>query len=241
MAQPKTGKEAREAREKMLILKHKFENRITITKFGKEAFDNGDYSTALRRFTEYLTIMAEIKEVNDFYSLSPSHFNPHKDITEMLMISHLYFELARIYDAVPKFQEDSKKCLDQFVSFSVNQPFQVVNSEMIRKNLKKTSFKNPEVFRLAYEQIYVQSKKCYVVTFCYGSDAPITNQYRDFKDWLLDRAWGREIVRLYYKNSSVAVKKWEQNPLMHYLAKFLICPLLVLFSKTLLPLIIKKC
>jgi len=241
MKQPKSGREARENREKLLILKHKFENRITITKFGKEAFDSGDYSTAMKRFTEYLSIMAEIKEVNDFYSLTPSHFNPQKDITEMLMISHLFFELARIYDAVPKFKDDSKKCLDQFVLFSANQPFQIVNSEMIRKYLKKSSFKNPELFRYAYEQIYVQSKKCYVVTFCYGTDHPLTHQYREFKDWLLESGLGQEMVRIYYKNSSVLVARWENKPLMNFLAKFIIRPALVLFSKTLLPLILKRC
>lgn len=236
---PKSGKQAREEREKMLILKHKFENRITITKIGKEALDNGDYGTAIQRFVEYMQVMSDVKKTKDFYGLKPGHFDPKKDVTEMLLISHIYFEMARIYDAVPKFQDESKKCLDQFVAFSANQPYQVVNSEMIRKHLKKSVFKQADVFRSAYEQIYVQSKKCYVVTFCYGTNHDITNQYRELKSVMLESKLGRELIRIYYKNSSELVVKWENSRLMHAFAKIVLKPILLLFSKTLLRLIIK--
>lgn len=235
-----SGKEAREEREKILVLKHKFEHRITITRTGKEALDRGDYSTALQRFVEYLNIMADIKHVKDFYSLKPTQFDSKINITELLMISHIFFEMARIYDAVPKYQDDSKKCLEQFVAFTANQPFQIVNSELIRKNLKKSIFKNPETFQSAYQQIYVQSKKCYVVTFCYGNNHPTTEEFRLFKDWLLKTDMGRNVVRLYYFHSSKFVPKWEKSRTMHLVAKILIRPLLVLFSKTILPSIIKK-
>lgn len=238
MAQLK-GKEAREERERMLVLKHKFENRITIAKFGKESLDAGDYSTALQKFTEYMQIMADVKKTKDIYGIKPTHFDPDKEITEMLMISHLYFEMARIYDAVPKFAEDSRKCLEQFVLFSANQPYQVVNSEMIRKHLKKSVFKNADVFRSAYEQIYVQSKKCYVVTFCFGHEHPVTNECRQLKDKLLDSPTGREIVRIYYKFSSSIVPRWEESRSMHCFAAIVLKPLLLLFSKTLLRLILK--
>lgn len=237
--QYKSGREAREEREKMLILKHKFANRITITKFGKEALDAGDYANAIAKFTEYMQVMADIKKVKDMYSLKPSHFDPKKEITEMLLISHLYFEMARVYDAVPKFADEAKKCLDQFVLFSANQPYQVVNSEMIRKYLKKAVFKNQDAFRNAYQQIYIQSKKCYVVTFCYGTDHEMTQKYRLFKDWLLESKTGCEFVRIYYNFSSEIVPNWENSRLMHLIARIFVRPLLVLFSKTLLKLIIK--
>lgn len=239
MPQQKSGREAREEREKMLVLKHKFENRITIAKFGKESLDAGDYSTALQKFVEYMQVMADVKKVQNVYGLKPGHFDSRKDVTEMLMISHVYFEMARIYDAVPKFADESKKCLEQFVIFSANQPYQVVNSEMIRKHLKKSVFKNPDAFRSAYEQIYVQSKKCYVVTFCYGDQHPVTQEYRELKDWLLQYTWGQRLVRAYYCTSSEVVPRWEKNKLAHLASKVLIGPILLLFSKTLLRLILK--
>lgn len=241
MAQAKNGRQAREEREKMLILKHKFEKRITVTKFGKEALDAGDYSSAIQHFVEYLQIMADIKKTKDYYSLRPSHFDPKKDLTEMMMMSHVFFEMARVYDAVPKFAEESKKCLELFVIFSANQPYQVVNSELVRKHLKKSVFKNADNFRHSYEQIYVQSKQCYIVTFCYGDAAPITQDYRNFKDVLLDYSIGREMVRIYYCWSSIHVPRWQNSISAHRVGKYLVKPILLLFSKTILRFIISKC
>jgi len=242
MASPsKYSKNARDERERLLKLKHKYETRITIAKFGKESLDAGDYANALRKFTEYLSIMAEIKEVPDIYALKIHMFDSKKDITEMLMISHILFEMARLYDAVPKFREDAQKCADLFVHFSANQPFQVINSEMVRKSLKRSSFKNPDMFRDSFQQIHVQSKKCYIVTFCYGDNHQITRDFREFKDWLLTYRLGQILVQKYYQFSSVAVVKYEKNFIFRYFGRFLIKPSLHLFSKTLLPVILKKC
>lgn len=241
MASPsKSGKASRDEREKIIRLKQKFENRITIAKFGKESLDAGDYGNALRKFTDYLSIMAEVKGVEGIYNLRIQMFNPNKDLTELLMVSHIFFEMARLYDAVPKFREDAQKCLEQFVHFSANQPYQVVNSEMVRKYLKKSAFKNPDMFRDAYQQIYIQSKKCYIVTFCYGDQHPITRDCRRFKDWLLEFRLGQEVVRHYYRLSSEMVPKCEANSIMRTLTRFIARPSLLLFSKTILPAIIKK-
>lgn len=236
----KSGRTAREEREKRLILKHKFENRITVARFGNESRDIKDFAGAIRKFTDYLQTMAEVKGAADIYAIKPQHFDPKKDVTEMLMISHIYFEMAKMYDAVPKFHEESKRCLEQFVLFSVNQPYQVINSELMRKHLKKTLFKDPEVFRHAYVQIFVQSKKCYVVTFCLGHHHPVTQEFRAVKDILLDYRWGQELVRFYYCYSSVAVERWEGKALPRFAGKWIIRPALVLFSKTILRTIIFK-
>lgn len=241
MAMTKSGKDAREEREKALILKHKFENRITMVKFAKESMSVGDYGNALKKYTDYLTTMAEVNKCHDFYALSVNHFNPKKDVTEMLMISHVFFEMARMYDAVPKYHNECKRCLEQFVHFSVNQPYQVVNSELVRKYLKNGSLKNAEVFRQHYQQIFVQSKKCYVVTFCFGDSHVVTEEYRDFKNWLLGHRKGQELVRLYYLFSSQMVEQFGENSFFIKMNHFTVRPLLLIFSKTLLRLIIKKC
>jgi hypothetical protein len=225
--------------ERSIVLNHRFEHRITVARFGKESMDAGNYANALLKYNEYFRIMADVKQVKDAYSLTPKNFDPKKDLSEMLMMSHLYFEMARIYDASPRFTEEAKKCVDQFVLFSVDQPYQVINSELARKSLRKRSFKNPKFFRDAYEQIFVKSKRCYIVTFCYGETHPITNQYRQLKDLLLDYKLGRELVRIYYSYSSHAVENWKRNFFMKIFAKIIIRPVLLLFSKTLLPLIIK--
>lgn len=239
MGQIRDGRKIREERERYLVLKHKYEHRITLVKYAKEAMEVGDFANALTKYTDYLNIMAEIKQVKDFYAIRPSHFDPKKDLTEMLMLSHVFFEMSRVYDAIPKYSEDSVRCIDQFINFSINQPYQVVNSEMLRKFIKKSRFKHPEVFKTAHQQIFVQSKKCYIVTFCYGSDHQITRDYRRLKDLLLDYRLGQEMVRFYYCYSSKLIERWERNSLMHFLAQIFIKPLLVMFSKTVLKFILK--
>lgn len=239
MAGTTAARKEREEYQKAALLKAKFETRITIAKCGKVCIDAGDYSGALKKFTEYLQIMMEVKKCKDIYSLRVQHFDPKKDLTEMLMISHIYFEMARIYDTAPQFMEDSKKCLDQFVSFSANQPYQVINSEMIRKKLKKLQLRNGDNFRNAYQQIFVQSKKCYVVTYCYGNDHDLTLKYRAFKDILLKTAPGREFVRNYYLFSSDFVEKFGDSNFAKFSAKFFVKPALRLFAKTILPIILK--
>jgi hypothetical protein len=233
------ARQQREERERKIILKHKYNNRITLVRFAKQYLDAKEYAQALKNFLDYLNTICEVKEINGIYSLHPKHFNPSRELTEMLMISHIFFELARLYDAIPKFHADCKQCLELFVLFSANQPYQMVNSEMIRKHLKKSQFKQPDEFRNAYQQIFVQSRKCYVVTFCFGDTHSVTHQCREFKAWLLQQAWGPGLVRLYYQYSSQAVDRWGQSFWAHCISRWLMRPVLLLFSKAILPLILK--
>lgn len=211
-------------REHIAILKHKYDTRITNVKIGKQAFVKGDFLTAIRKYTEYLEVISEVKKLTSIYELHPNHFDKSKDITEMLMISNLYFELAKVYDATGKFQEDLSKCLDQFVLFSANQPFQVVNSEMCRKHLRKFKFKNHDLFFKSYQQIIVKSRKCYVASHCFGEDHYHTNSLRAFREFLMEHSIGQSFVRLYYSHSPAFVQFMQDhqrldaflNPILKY-------------------------
>ncbi|MFA5584183.1 MAG: hypothetical protein WDA09_08205 [Bacteriovoracaceae bacterium] len=233
------SKEAKEKREHDAALLHKYRNRITITRLGKTAFDNGEYALALNRYKDYLQTVAEFKEAEDMYSIRLSHFDPEKDLTEMMMISQIYLELSRIFDAIPKYKDEVRKCLEQFLHFTINQPYQVINSELLRKQIKRNRFKNYDLYLDHYQQIAIQSKKCYIVTFSLGTDHPVTHHYREFKEWLLLYNWGQHLVRIYYLYSSTLVDKWKDHPGMHFIGKYFFAPLLTLFSKTILSRIIK--
>jgi hypothetical protein len=218
-------------RERRLILKHKYETRITSVKQGKQAFAAGDFVTAIRRYTEYLETIAEVNKLAGIYDVKPEHFNKTKDLTELMMLSHLYYELAKVYDATGKFQEDVVKCLDQFVLFSANQPYQVVNSEMARKHLNKFKFKNHVLFQTAYQQIFVKSRKCYVATQCYGETHPTTEHLRLFKNWLLKRPGGQTVVSCYYRWSHPTVEWLEAHPRCATVFNRLMRPALQWFSR----------
>lgn len=208
----KKVQDERHEKERTVLLKRRLDNRITNARLGKEAFQQGDFVTAIRKYSEYLETMASYHGCENMYELKPANFNGGKDITELLMTSHIYFELAKVYDATGKFREECGKCLVQFVLFSANQPYQVVNSEMVRKHTRKYKFKNHDLFAKAYQGIFVQSRKCYVATLCFGEKHPTTERLRFFKAWLLGRPGGLAAVETYYRNSSRLVEWLPNHP-----------------------------
>ena len=118
-------------------LQKRYGQRITTAKQGREYFLKKDYPNAVKKYHEYLGILSELNELEDIFQLGPKHFDPRKQVTEMLLISHVYWELSRTYEMIEKFQPQFDKSLNQFVRFTVNQPYQVFNAEMLRKYIKK--------------------------------------------------------------------------------------------------------
>jgi hypothetical protein len=224
-------RDVKKEREKTLLLKHRFETRITTAKNGKSSFNKGDFIAAVKKYTDYLETMAEIHKVPSYYQLRPDHFNKTKDVTEMLAISHLFFELAKVYDATGKFKDDVKLCLESFVYFSANQPYQILNSEMLRKHIRKFSFRNHDLFTKSYEQIFVQSKKCYIATFAFGENHPTTLELRGFKRWLEIQPTGLTWIRLYYQASEKCVLFAETYPMAGTMLNLFAKPILYLFAR----------
>jgi hypothetical protein len=217
-----------EQKQKKLSLQKKINQRITIAKHAREAFLAKDYLNATKKYNEYLSILAEVHEVSDIYKLSPSMFDPKKDVTEMLLISHVYWELARINEMTPKLQKNFHLALSQFVKFTVNQPFQVLNAEMLRKYIKKNKRTSKQIASLeeAYQQIFVQSKKCYIASMCFGENSQTTHDLRRIKVFLTKSSFGIIFIRTYYYYSSKLVSFCEN----HQYLKFII----VTFSKPIL-------
>lgn len=209
------NEEDKKEKQKKLALQKRYGQRITIARQGREAFLSKDYVTAAKKYNEYLGILAESKDLNDIFKLTPAMFDPKKNLTEMLLISHVYWELARINEMTPKLQKNFFQALNQFVKFTINQPYQVLNSEMLRKYIKKNKKTSPQIGQLnqALSQIHVQSKKCFIATECFGTTHPVTINLRSFKKELLRWPGGHKTVELYYRISSTIVDHKQANKL----------------------------
>lgn len=231
-----TAKEKQKEKKKQkLALQKKYGQRITIARQGRESFLQKDYVNAQKKYNEYLSILAELNDIEDIYRLSPAMFDSKREVTEMLLVSHVYWEIARINEMTPKLQKNFYKALSQFVKFTVNQPYQVLNAEMLRKYIKKNKNVTPQypVLNDAYQQIFVQSKKCYIATHCFGATHPTTNIYRNLKDLLLEYPLGQKFIILYYETSPQFIQfitkhkligKWVHTPVkltLYALAKIL--------------------
>lgn len=227
------NEESKREKQKKLALQKRYGQRITIARQGREAFLQKDYITASKKYNEYLGILAESKDVDDIFKLTPAMFDQKAQVTELLLISHIYWEVSRINEMTPKLQKTFYKALSQFVKFTVNQPYQVLNSEMLRKYIKKNKRVSPQLGQLnqALSQIHVQSKKCFIATECFGFDHPITQDLRDFKKELLKWPLGNKAVELYYRTSNQIVESKSKKNLLAILFIFIIKTPLRLFAK----------
>ncbi len=213
----KESKESiKEKNRRKLALQKKYSTRITIAKQGREAFLSKDYVNATKKYNEYLGILAEMNEVEDIFKITPAMFDSKKHVTEMLLISHVYWELARINEMTPKLQPNFQKALTQFVKFTVNQPYQVLNAEMLRKYIKKNKNVSAQISGLysAHSQIYVESKKCYIATFCFGEESSELVILRKFKNTLTNSSLGISFIRIYYNHSSKLVDLVQNKNLL---------------------------
>lgn len=227
--------EKEEAKRKIFVQK-KYLQRITIAKQGREAFTQKDYMAAAQKYHEYLGILSEINEIEEgIYSLSPTMFDAKKDVTEMLLISHVYWEIARINEMTPKLQSNFQKSLNQFVKFTINQPYQVLNAEMLRKYINKHKKTSKQILLLneAYQQIFVQSSKCFIATMCYGETHSNTLIFRKFKLLLNKSPIGLKLIEIYYRYSPFLVELCQRNHSLRRLTLSLVKPPLSLLAKAL--------
>ena len=216
MATKKEDQREKELRKK--ALQKKYTQRITIAKQGREAMANRDYVNATKKYNEYLSILTELNDQTDIFALTPKMFDAKKDMTEMLLISHVYWDLARVNEMTPKLQKSFQMALNQFIKFTINQPYQVLNEERLRKYNKKNKMVSPQIGALeqAHQQIFVQSKKCFIATISFGDDHKVTNELRSFKNALTHSSQGIKFIDYYYRLSSPFVDFLQKHKFMKY-------------------------
>lgn len=225
----KSTEELRAERERYMIrkmLEGRYKQRFTIAKEGKIALNKRDYKTMVYKFNEYLKILADTYEVDSIYEIKPESFDKKKDVTELLVISQIYWELSKLYDQSSKATDKIKLCLRQFVRFTVDMQYQSLNSEIVRKELKRRKFKQLPLFKSSLESIYREAKGCYLATH-FSQDENLLMQLRALKNnVLLQQAWGVWLVRVYYKLSPRLVRRLENHAKFSNLLNYVITPIL---------------
>lgn len=227
--------EDQEERRRDLELTAKYNQRITIAKVARNAFTAKNYTLAIKHYTEYLTILAHSKEIEDIFTLSPSDFDEKTPVSELLLISHVYWDLARMYASSANYLEYQQKSLAQFVKFTANQPYQVLNSEMVRKFIKKRtrakdSLEYLEILSGIHSQIFTESNSCFIASYAFGYEHKTTYTLRQFKAELLDWPFGVTLVRIYYKYSPALIDYIVHKRSLNYFTRLTIVPILRIFA-----------
>lgn len=206
------NKDDKKKRRNLKQLNDRYQSRITVARQGQEASSSGDYLNAVKYYNKYLKILADIKDVEET-ALSPAVFDVDKELSELLLISHIYWDLCKIFDVTPHLESEFKKCLFKFVEFTHGFKYQVVNAEMLRKYIRKDRLIHKKEFREAYKRIFIASKKCYVASYVYGADHQKTEQLREFRNIYLAPSFiGQMFINYYYFLSPKVCQKIASSP-----------------------------
>jgi hypothetical protein len=188
----------------------------------------GRYQNAVEEYLNFFNIIAGYKNCNES-EISPSLFRLDKDITEIFLISQVYWDLSKIYDRDPRFFGKMQKYLQKFLEFSKGFKFQYANSQLIGKYVKSGKCRNKKEFEQVYNAINKNGDYCYIATYCFGETHPITNDLRLFKKELLKRNLGKKLVRIYYQISPKLLNFCRKYPFLGVPTKvFIFYPLLFL-------------
>lgn len=195
MAPPKDDKTYNVGRSEAVLKAYR--DRLKILKKAQEYAGMDEIPRAVQHYSQYLNILAQYFDVSES-SLSPALFNREKDLAEMLLISHVYWDLAKAYDRSPTLTLESIRCLKQFVNFTLGFKYQYANSQMVKKFVRQRLAHNPKAFKETYDRIRVEAKGCYIATYCYGEQHPITSSLRNYRNEVLFASpQGRTFVRFY--------------------------------------------
>ncbi len=181
--------------------KKNYRDRLKYLRKGQESYQGKEISKAVQYYATYLKSLAEYFEVTET-QLDPKFFDPRQDKAELLLISQVYWDLAKAYDRSPGLQSECIRCLGQFVKFTIGFRHQHINAQLLKKYLRQNRTVNQAAFKSAQSKILVESKKCYIATFAYGEDSLITSDLRVFKEKALNNSKaGRLFIDQYYQYS----------------------------------------
>ena len=132
-----------EERNKFIL--QKYQNRLKLLRLGQEYSQKDDIPNSVKAYVKYLQALADYYGVEE-NQLNPNLFKKQNNIVEILMVSQVYWDLSKSYDRAPKLKSECQRCLKQFMRFSIGFKFQYLNSEMLRKYIKRRVAHNPKLF-----------------------------------------------------------------------------------------------
>lgn len=221
MSQDKKKADAEETR-KIEVASKVYRERLKILKKAQEYSQADEIPKAVELYGQYLNALALFFKTDE-QKLSPKLFDQEKDLAELFLISHVYWDLAKAYDRSPNLHLESIRCLDQFVNFTIGFKYQYANARTIKAFIRKRSAHNPSAFKQAYERIQIESKGCFISTELYGKSHPVTESLREFKLWSQRSNLGLNFIKFYYNHLCPFYFRLSQT-------KFFNKPLIIVFK-----------
>jgi hypothetical protein len=188
--------------------------RVEIARMGIAAYKNRQMGEAVKHYFTYIRILEQVKKAPEG-QLHPSSFDKETEMSELLMVSGIYWDLAKLFDKTktPDKYKEFAKYLEKYILFSKGLPYQALCAEAIRKYLKLNKALHKDAFKNAYKLLGGKTK-CFVATSLMDVTAPSTHfELRRFRDDVLKtNPRGRSFVAWYYRNGPKIARKMDQAP-----------------------------
>lgn len=187
--------------------------RLEIAGRGVKQYELGKITEAVKQFETYIRILEEWKGAPEG-GLTPEHFDKKTEVAELLLISGIYWDLAKVYDHTksPEKVQLFRHYLNKHVLFTRGYPYQALASETLRKYLSARRCKHTADFKAAYKAVAIS--QCFVVTslvdLIEDDTLDLLRQYRD--EILIQSNAGRGFIRIYYALGPTAAWIMDRQP-----------------------------
>ena len=199
---------ADEERRKKLL-----QQRLELARSGLVAYQRRQIPEAVRSFHAYIKILEDTKNVSEGH-LTPLQFDLRKDITELMVISGVYWDLVKMYDRTTTAdkQKEFLHYLEKYIVFSKGMPFQAFCAETLRKYLTNEKPVHLRNFQDAYH--FLSYTRCFIITSLSDVIAPDTlSTFRIFRDQVLRQySFSRPWVAWYYKRGPHLARRMNHWP-----------------------------
>ncbi|MFN7685577.1 MAG: hypothetical protein ACK5QT_09215 [Oligoflexia bacterium] len=180
--------------------------RLGVARTGVDSLIRESYGEATKSFMTYLRLLEAAKRVGPG-KLHPSQFDQSKELPELVLVTGIYWDLARTFDRMKSKKRNREHIhyLEQFVVFSKSARCERLCAETLRKYLVADKALHRGDFKNAYKAL--GGTTCFIVSSLLDlvdlESLPQLSRFRD--QFLLRTAVGRWIVHQYeYRAPSLA-------------------------------------
>jgi len=188
-----------------------FKKRLNVAKLGMLYAKAGKTQSAVQSFELYFDYLERWKKIEPG-RLNPSCFNLKEDVSELLLINGVLWDLVKIYDQKIDNDANFNKYLKRYIAFSKGMSFEVVSAETLRKYLKASKPKHLKELKEAYALI--SSSKCFIATSLLDLTEEETiirlRKFRDSK--LVHHKMGQKFIKMYEFISPKVVVILNRSP-----------------------------
>ncbi len=192
--------------------KEAYARRLQITKQAYNALTRNKPLEAVQLYEKYLEVLnTRFRTTSE--NLHRHLFDSKKDEQELMLVTAVFWDLARTLDKIDGHENKFRLYLRKYVDFSIGAKYMVLSAETLRKYIKDGKCKHIKDFEQAHVALRTKLGKCFIAGALYGEDAAETLLLRKLRDERLEPTIpGRAFVRAYYALAPLSARWFASRP-----------------------------